>query len=120
MKITSPDQDVLLSLYGGCRESMNEVFREFLGSYHSLEQNLRAAFGSGDMAALKKMLHFHGPSFMYIGFPQVSAMFKSLENACVRAENNLQVSAEYTALMQAVRDSFESVSCEAACYSNAV
>lgn len=120
MKIANLDHDVLFSLYGDCRESMNEVFSEFLSSYHTLKDNLSSAFESGDLPALKKMLHFHGPSFMYIGLPDVAAMFKNLEKACVNAENNFQVYTDYTALQLAVEESYAAVSNETAVYSKAV
>lgn len=120
MNQTQIDHSVLDELYGGCRDSMNGVFSAFLNGYAALRQNLSSAYESGDLLQLKKMLHFHGPSFMYIGLPAVSGMFKHLELLCVHAENPFRVHADYLALMEAVDGAWQEVCNETGGYSQAV
>lgn len=120
MNQTQIDHTVLNELYGGCRDSMNEVFSEFLSGYAVLRQNLSSAYESGELLQLKKMLHFHGPSFMYIGLPAVSAMFKNLELKCLNTDNHCRLHADYTALMEAVGDAWTGVCNETGRYSQAV
>jgi HPt (histidine-containing phosphotransfer) domain-containing protein len=120
MKQTQIDQSVLHDLYGGCQESMNEVFSEFLSGYSEMLNNLSSAYESGDLMQLKRMLHFHGPSFMYIGLPGISAMFKNLEMQCLNAENPFRVHADYRELSEAVQEAWTEVCNVSGGYSEAV
>jgi hypothetical protein len=120
MKTIQIDRDVLRNLYGGCEESMNEVFTEFLNGFNELKQNLSAAFDSGNLLSLKRLLHFHGPSFMYLGIPDVAAMFKGLEQKCAAANNQSSIAADFNELMQSVEECWLEIGNETACFKKAV
>jgi hypothetical protein len=102
MKTILLDRDVLQNLYGDCPESLVEIFSEFLANYPEVKQNLFSTFNSGNLSSLKRVLHFHGPSFMYLGMPQVADMFKGLELKCSGIDNHFSLSNDFKELMQAV------------------
>lgn len=106
MKTIQLDRGVLQNIYGDCPESLIEIFSEFLASYSELKQNLFSTFNSGNLSSLKRVLHFHGPSFMYLGIPRVADMFKSLELKCSGVGNHFSLSNEFKELMQAVEGSW--------------
>lgn len=120
MKTILIDKEALLSLYGDCQDSLNEVLSEFIRSYQETKQNLSTAFSSGNLQSLKRLLHFHGPSFMYLGLPQVAEMFKTLENKCIQAGNHFMVSEDFSALMKAIEISYQEVLKQADCFKKAV
>jgi hypothetical protein len=120
MKAIQLDKEVLLTLYSGCEESIAEVFAEFINGYAELKLSLFAAFDSGNITSMKKLLHFHGPSFMYLGIPSVTEMFKELELKCKQEGNVFSVSVDFKALMQAVDESWMEVVKEANCLRKAV
>jgi predicted SnoaL-like aldol condensation-catalyzing enzyme len=105
MKTIQLDRSVLHNLYGDCTESMIELFTDFITSYSETRQSLFSAFESGNLVSLKRVLHFHGPSFMYLGVPEVAAMFKSLEAKCSEVDNHFALSADFADLMQTMERS---------------
>lgn len=105
MKTILLDREVLHNLYGDCEESMMEIFSEFLASYAETKQTLFSAFESGNLNTLKRVLHFHGPSFMYLGIPEVAVMFKNLESRCTEEDNHFALSPDFAELMQDVERS---------------
>lgn len=107
MKTIQLDREVLQNLYGDCPESLVEIFSEFLANYSEIKQNLFSTFNSGNLSSLKRVLHFHGPSFMYLGMPQVADMFKNLELKCSGIDNHFSVSKDFSELMQAVEKSWQ-------------
>ena len=120
MKTIQIDREVLCSIYGECHSGLNEVFSEFLGSYDELKQNLFSAFESGNLSSLKRLLHFHGPSFMYLGIPSVAGMFKELEHKCSQADNYFLVADDFKNLMQLVEESWQQVVYEMEYFKRAV
>jgi hypothetical protein len=106
MKTIQLDRGVLQNLYGDCLDNQIEIFSEFIASYAELKKNLFSAFDSGNLNSLKRVLHFHGPSFMYLGIPQVAAMFKNLELKCSQLDNHFSLSKDFSELMQAVEGSW--------------
>lgn len=106
MKKIQLDRDVLQSLYGDCRENMIEIFSDFLESYPETKKSLFAAYNSGNLTSLKRVLHYHGPSFMYLGLPEIAAQFKSLEQQCCSVNINYALSKDFTELMESVEESW--------------
>jgi hypothetical protein len=106
MKTTQLDRVVLQNLYGDCQHSQMEVFSEFLSSYTEIKKSLFSAFESGNLSSLKRILHFHGPSFIYLGMPHVAVMFNNLELKCFQTDNHFALSAEFSELMEAVEESW--------------
>ena len=104
MKTIQLNNEVLLNLYGDCEESKAEVFSEFLASYYELKQNLFAAYEEDDLESLKNLLHYHGPSFMYIGVPEVADRFKKLEADCNKVKDRVSISVDFFNLLQMVDD----------------
>jgi hypothetical protein len=102
MKTILLDRVVLQNLYGDSRESMIEIFSEFLTSYTATKNALFSAFESGNLTSLKRVLHYHGPSFMYLGLPEVAAKFKNLELKCFQAESHFSLSNDFAELMDTV------------------
>ena len=120
MKTIQLDREVLLSLYGDCKDSQIEVFSEFLSSYSEIKKNLYSAFESGNLFSLKRVLHFHGPSFMYLGIPAMAAKFKDLEQKCSQADTHFSIAADFTELMQAVEKSWVQATIEMESFRKAV
>ncbi len=106
MKTIQLNNEVLLNLYGDCEESKTEVFSEFLSTYSELKQNLFLTYESGDLESLKSLLHYHGPSFMYLGVPEVSEYFKKLELVCTGNSNRNSISTDFFRLLQMVDDTW--------------
>jgi hypothetical protein len=79
MKTIQISRPLLRSLYGDCTASLTEVFLQFLSSHSDIRDSLISSYNSGSIASLKKFLHYHGPSFMYLGMPLLSDCFKKLE-----------------------------------------
>ena len=106
MKTIQLDREVLQNLYGDSQDSMIEIFSEFLTGYYEIKQTLNSAFESGNLSSLKRVLHFHGPSFMYLGLPDVALMFKTLEQKCTQVVAHFSLSKEFAELMQTVEGSW--------------
>lgn len=104
MKTIQLNCEVLQNLYGGCEESKTEVFTEFLSGYANLKQNLFSAYESGDLASIKSLLHCNGPSFIYLGVPEVSDHFKKLEIDCGKVHDRHAISVDFFRLLQMVDD----------------
>jgi len=102
MKTIQLNRDVLQNLYGDCQESMIEIFSDFLTEFTETRQTLFSAFDSGNLSSLKRVLHFHGPSFMYLGLPEVAAMFKSLEQRCTEVDIHFALSKDFAELVKTV------------------
>jgi hypothetical protein len=115
MKTTQPDRAVLQNLYGNSRESMIEIFSEFLTSYAKTKKALFSAFESGNLTSLKRVLHYHAPSFMYIGFPDVTTKFKNLALRCSQADSHYSLSKDFAALMETVEESWQQSKNEMEC-----
>lgn len=109
MKAIQIDDQVLYDLFGGCEDSLNEVYSVFISSYQETRQNLSSAFYSGNLHSLKRLLHFHGPSFMYLGLPQVAGMFKELEHKCAQAGNHFTIAEDFSVLMQTMETCLEEI-----------
>jgi hypothetical protein len=109
MKTIQLDRDVLQNLYGDCQESMTEIFSDFLTEFSETRQNLVSAFDSGNLLSLKRVLHFHGPSFMYLGLPDVATAVKTLEKKCLESDNHFTLSKEFAELMEIVDGSWMTV-----------
>jgi len=109
MKAIHIDNEVLHNLFGGCEDSLNEVYSVFISSYQETRQNISSAFYSGNLHSLKRLLHFHGPSFMYLGLPQVADIFRQLEHKCAQAGNHFIIADEFSVLMQAMETSLDEI-----------
>ena len=120
MKTIQLDRDVLHNLYGDCQESMIEIFSDFLTDYSETRQTLLSAFDSGNLLSLKRVLHFHGPCFMYIGLPDVAAAFKTLEKKCLEADNHFLLSKEFSELIKFIDGGWMIVKNEMECFRKAV
>ncbi|MFI5130319.1 MAG: Hpt domain-containing protein [Chitinophagales bacterium] len=114
MKTIQISRPILQSLYGDCTESMAEVFSQFLSSHSEISENLVSSYNSEDLELLKKFLHFHGPSFMYLGMPLVSDCFKNLEEQCKRGSDRSSISSEFNILMHFVDQSKQLIANELA------
>ena len=115
MKTIHISRSVLQSLYGDCTESMAEVFSQFLNSHTEIRENLVSSYNSGSVELLKKILHYHGPSFMYVGMPVVSACFKNLEEQCKQGSDRSSISGEFNVLLQFVDQSRQMIANELVC-----
>ncbi len=120
MKTIQIDREVLCTLYDGCQESLHEMFTEFIGSYAELKKNLSSAYQSGNLHSLKRVLHFHGPSFTYLGMPAVAEMFKELERKSTQADHHYVIAADFNELMQVVEQGYQQVLLEMECYKKAI
>ena len=109
MKTIQISRTVLKSLYGDCTASMTAVFSQFLNSHSEIRDNLVSSYNSGSVESLKKFLHYHGPSFMYLGMPLVSDCFKNLEEQCKQSADHLSISSGFSRLIQFVDQSKQMV-----------
>lgn len=109
MKTILIDRELLNNLYGDCEESMTEVFTTYIAGYNEMKKNLSSAFCSGNLNSLRRLLHFHGPSYMYLGMPELADMFKKLERKCAEIGNHFIISADFTELLEAIESSFRQI-----------
>jgi hypothetical protein len=105
MKTIQISKPLLRSLYGDSTECIQEVFSEFLSSHGEIIENLTSSYNSGRIDSLRKFLHHHGPSFLYLGLPSISDFFKSLELQCKSASDNSAISSEFSLLLQMIDES---------------
>ena len=105
MKTIQINKKLLHSIYGGCAESMKEVFSEFLNGHAIIRQNLLSSYQSGSFDSLRRFLHHHGPSFKYLGMPYISELFKELERQCLGGADQYLISVNFTTIIQLVDES---------------
>ncbi|MGZ8558355.1 MAG: hypothetical protein ACXWWC_08485 [Chitinophagaceae bacterium] len=105
MKTIQIDKAVLQSLYGENLDCLNEVFSEFLSIHAEIKQNLVSSYETGEFNSLKKLLHYHGPSFMYVGMPDVSSLFKQLELQCKSASEHHSMETDFSLLIEMIDES---------------
>ncbi len=120
MKTIQLDYEVLYNLYGDCQESKTEIFSEFLSTFSEMKQALFSAYESANLESLKSMLHFYGPSFMYVGAPQVSGFFKKLEARCSEVQGYHSLSADFFELLRMVDDTRSQIDTQNTQYRTAV
>jgi len=120
MKTIQLNTEVLLNLYGDCEESKSEVFGEFLSTYADLKRNLFNAYESGSLDSMKSLLHYHGPSFMYLGVPEVADHFKKLEMRCGMIHHPQSLAVDFFNLLQMVDDTWLQVYNQTKYYKKAV
>jgi len=106
MKTIQLNSEVLANLYGDCEESKAEVFGEFLNTYADLKRNLFNAYESGTLDSLKSLLHYHGPSFMYLGLPDVADYIKKLELRCGTISDRQVIAVDFFNLLQMVDETW--------------
>ena len=97
-----PDRTVLHNIYGDSSENMIDIFSEFLNSYPDIRKTLYSAFESGNLNSFKRVLHYHGPSFNYLGLPEVAEMFHALKLRCYQVENHFYLSRDFETLMKTI------------------
>lgn len=115
MKTIQISKPLLNSLYGDSIDCIEEIFSEFLSSHGEIRENLASSYHSGKIDSLRKFLHHHGPSFLYLGLPSVSDFFKNLEERCKSISDNSVISSEFSVLMQMVDESRVQVINQLAC-----
>lgn len=112
MKKYTINKDVLDQFYNGCNESMQEVFTEFLNRYSEIRSEITNAYISCSTPDLKRCLHSNGPSFMYLGLPEISLFFKKLELQCLGEIKNPVSELEYITIMQMIDAAYNSINAE--------
>src|SRR5258705_808432 len=106
MKTIQINRPILQSLYGDSPESMAEVFSQFLNSHSEIRENLMSSYNSGNIELLRKSLHYHGPSFLYLGMPDISDFFSNLQEQCKQGDRS-SISASFKVLIEYVDQSRE-------------
>src|SRR5882757_5049867 len=119
MKTFQISRPILQSLYGDCTESMAEVFSQFLKCHSEIRENLVSSYNSGNIELLKKSLHYHGPSFMYLGMPVISDCFRNLEGQCKQFFDCSSISTGFNVLIQFVDQSRQMIANELANFKKA-
>jgi hypothetical protein len=66
------------------------------------------------------VLHFYGPSFNYLGLPEVTGIFNNLELKCSKVDNHFSLSKDFAELMRTVEGSWLQVKNEMECLEKAV
>jgi hypothetical protein len=105
MKTIQISNSVLTALYGDSKEGVVEVFSEFLTSHKQIMESLTSSYLSGHIDSLRKSLHHHGPTFLYLGFPSISASFKELETQCRSLSSHYSISSQFSLLIKMVDES---------------
>lgn len=100
MKTIQINQPLLHSIYGDCTEGLTEVFTEFLKTHSDIKENLISSFHSGK-ETFKRALHFHAPSFVYIGIPVITDCLKKMEQECDLADER-SFSSEFSDLIHMI------------------
>lgn len=104
MKTILLDRVVLENLYGDSRESMIEIFSEFLTSYSASKKALLSAFDSGNLTSLKRVLNYHAPSFIYLGLPGMTTNFKNLAIRCSKVDSHYPLAKDFKELIQTLEE----------------
>jgi hypothetical protein len=105
MKTMKVRKEVLESIYGNSIESVEEVFKTFLNTHADITKDLLSVYNNGHLDKLKRILHYHGPSFMYLGLPEITDSFKKLEHLCTNVTSHHNVSDSFSSLIQMVEQS---------------
>jgi hypothetical protein len=120
MKKYDLNKEVLDQFYCGCNESMQEVFIEFLNRHSEIKTDITNSYISRSTPDLKRCFHSNGPSFMYLGLPEISLFFKKLELQCTPGINNPVSDAEYVTIMQMIDAAYQSVTIQSKLIERAV
>jgi hypothetical protein len=77
----------VLEFYGNSKESVLEVFQEFLNSHEIICNELKESFESGEVKKFKGALHHNTPMFTYIGLSSLTNQLSALEKKCENITN---------------------------------
>jgi hypothetical protein len=98
------DTSMLSDLYGGSDEDVRFILNDYLARHGDILVSLGDAFGSG-IEALTKSVHFHSPSFSYIGLPQLTAECRQFEQECKSAGDTRVIERGFRHLIDKIHQS---------------
>lgn len=100
---------LLKSIYGEEIESASELFIAFVNDVSKIKQELLLAFQSGEPENLIELLHYHAPSFTYIGLPGLTAECRKLEEKCNYQKKTKSIQADLFTLLDLIEKGKEEV-----------
>jgi hypothetical protein len=93
-------RETLFNLYGEMNEDVAVFFTEFIVAYPEFRENCTIAFLNKNPEQLGSLLHQYGPSFTYVGFPQVTTAMKQLEDTCKTVQVFTEIELPYNRLIE--------------------
>ena len=92
------DTQCITDLYGDDYAYVEEVFCTVLSEYDKLTENILAAYGTGDLQALKSAVHKIKPVFGFVGLPALQNQCQELEQHCQSSSSFDQIESDYISL----------------------
>ena len=98
-------QKIFSDLYGDySKDDLIAILTDFLGNFQTMKQKLLTSFNCHRLDEFRGELHHNTPSFSYVGLPQITTAFKSLENECKKINDTEEVKNQFKDLVDMLED----------------
>jgi HPt (histidine-containing phosphotransfer) domain-containing protein len=109
MKTVKFNHHLMESFYGDQLESGYELLHTFVNNFSKTKQDLLSAFHSGKSDDLRELLHYHAPSFTYLGLPVLTTECRSLELKCINLQHPNTIQTDFFELIDLIQQGKEEV-----------
>jgi HPt (histidine-containing phosphotransfer) domain-containing protein len=109
MKTVKFNRHLLESFYGDQTDSVSDLLVSFVNDFSKTKQDLLSAFHSGKPDDLRELLHYHAPSFTYLGLPVLTTECRNLELKCIRLQNHDTIQTEFFQLLELIQQGKEEI-----------
>jgi HPt (histidine-containing phosphotransfer) domain-containing protein len=109
MKTVKFNRHLIESFYGDQTETAYDLLLTFVNDFSKTKQDLLSAFHSGKSDDLRELLHYHAPSFTYLGLPALTTECRSLELKCIQLQNHDTIQTEFFQLLELIQQGKEEV-----------
>lgn len=106
------DGDYLYSLYADDYPYIEEVFATTLQHYDDDVEVLKAAFGAGSVADLKKATHKLKPVFGFVGLTTTQEEVKKFEDLCQKVQTVDELRIDYKQIVTILGESKDLINSE--------
>ncbi len=112
MKAIKFNRQLVESFYGDQTESVSDLLVTFVNDFSKTKEDLITAFQSGKPDRLSELLHYHAPSFTYLGLPALTTECRRLELKCMFLTNPDTIKAEFFVLLDLIQKGKDEIASE--------
>ncbi|MBX9782492.1 MAG: hypothetical protein K2X48_04275 [Chitinophagaceae bacterium] len=109
MTTVALNRTLIKSIYGDQVESASELFILFVKDFPKIRHDLLLAFQSGQPENLIQLLHYHAPSFTYMGLPVLTFECQKLEEKCTQQKKLAPLESDFFNLLDLIEKGKEEV-----------
>ena len=99
------NREILHDLYGDSPDELKDIFTEYLNSYSAMIENFQSGYNTHRLDLLEYFCHGYGPTFRYLGFPEISNCITAFQKLCRKPEAFDNIHTTYSALMVMLEES---------------